>query len=146
MARIGKAKPHNLAVQAVQLRRAFPESTCEISHGELVWEGTVRPTTLSDWYRVRLVYRHGKAPRVWVIKPGLRNRGGSRPEHLYGDGSLCLYYPKYREWNHSMWLARTVVPWACEWFLYYEVWLATGDWRGGGIHPGKPKDPDTVDE
>ena len=88
----------------------------------------------------------GKAPRIWVIEPELRNRGGSRPEHLYRDGSLCLYYPKYREWSHSMWLARTVVPWASEWLLYYEVWLATGEWRGGGMHLGKPKDPDTLDE
>jgi hypothetical protein len=33
-----------------------------------------------------------------------------------------------------MLLAYTVVPWISEWLLYYELWLFTGEWTGGG-HP-----------
>jgi hypothetical protein len=112
----------------------------------MVWEGTIRPTSLSNTYRVRLEYSHGKLPRVWVIEPQLKNRNGRRPDHLYRDGSLCLFYPRNREWDHSMSLAQTIIPWTSEWLLHYEVWLATGEWRGGGIHPGKPKEQDTMDQ
>ena len=31
--------------------------------------------------------------------------------------------------------AETIVPWACLWLYYYEVWHATGEWLGGGLHP-----------
>ena len=32
-------------------------------------------------------------------------------------------------------IAETIIPWASEWLLHYEIWLATGEWQGGGIHP-----------
>ena len=28
-----------------------------------------------------------------------------------------------------------LVGWAAEWLFFYEVWLATGMWLGGGLHP-----------
>ena len=34
-----------------------------------------------------------------------------------------------------MQLATTIVPWCSEWLFYYELWLATGEWLGGGVHP-----------
>lgn len=33
-------------------------------------------------------------------------------------------------------IADTLVPWASEWLLFYELWLATdGQWLGEGEHP-----------
>ncbi len=40
-----------------------------------------------------------------------------------------------------MTLADTILPWASLWLFYYEVWLATGEWVGGGEHPGEREDP-----
>ncbi|MGH8092034.1 MAG: hypothetical protein ACREIF_00990 [Chthoniobacterales bacterium] len=34
-------------------------------------------------------------------------------------------------------LADTIVPWTSRWLYFYEIWLATGEWMGGGI----PHDP-----
>lgn len=31
-----------------------------------------------------------------------------------------------------MLIANTIVPWTSEWLFYYEIWLATGQWHGGG--------------
>ncbi|AIQ89412.1 protein of unassigned function [Methylobacterium oryzae CBMB20] len=33
-----------------------------------------------------------------------------------------------------MLLGRTIVPWAILWLWFFEDWLATGEWRGGGVH------------
>ena len=29
----------------------------------------------------------------------------------------------------------TLIPWTAEWLWYFEDWLATGVWSGGGEHP-----------
>jgi hypothetical protein len=31
-----------------------------------------------------------------------------------------------------MLLATTVLLWAAEWLMHYELWLVTGQWHGGG--------------
>ena len=31
-----------------------------------------------------------------------------------------------------MLIADTIVAWTCEWLIHYEIWLATGEWHGGG--------------
>lgn len=79
-------------------------------------------------------YHPAKPPSVRVLEPALETRNGEPPPHLYRDGSLCLYFPRYREWNHTMWLLETTVPWTSEWLWHYELWLMTGHWHGGGTH------------
>jgi hypothetical protein len=30
---------------------------------------------------------------------------------------------------------QTFVPWVATWLFYFEEWLASDDWKGGGEHP-----------
>lgn len=46
---------------------------------------------------------------------------------------MCLYLSP--DFTSQMLLADTVIPWAVEWLYHYEIWLATGEWCGGGKHP-----------
>ena len=41
---------------------------------------------------------------------------------------------RYSEFNSSKLIANTIIPWTVEWLYYYELWLATGEWLGGGEH------------
>lgn len=126
-----------LYVQRAHLMRAFPDARCDVTRrGFLQWTGPLRPTPLSREYIVRLRYELGRSPKVWVSDPPLERFDGELPEHLYSDKYLCLFLPRSREWDKSMSLAATIVPWASEWLLHYELWLATGVWSGGGVHPG----------
>jgi hypothetical protein len=36
-----------------------------------------------------------------------------------------------------MLLDRTIVPWAVLWLYFFEEWLRSGEWLGGGEHPGE---------
>jgi hypothetical protein len=45
--------------------------------------------------------------------------------------TLCLYLGE--EWSRVNPLT-DLVGWATEWLFFYEVWLATGMWLGGGLH------------
>lgn len=46
-----------------------------------------------------------------------------------------LYDPAKDEWDHSMLISETIVPWTLDWLACYELWLMTGRWTGGGRHP-----------
>jgi hypothetical protein len=41
-------------------------------------------------------------------------------------------------------LDRTIVPWIALWLFYFEEWLASDDWKGGGMHPKIDEDHEEV--
>ncbi len=102
----------------------------------LVVRGPVQPKALSETYGVRIEYTEGDSPDVWVEDPPLRPRepGGAIP-HVYPGLRLCLHLPGAGEWTPADAISKTTVPWAAIWLLFYEDWLTTGEWRGGGVHP-----------
>lgn len=82
----------------------------------------------------------GRAPEMFVLSPDLTMVAGeSKLPHVYpstGLGTkLCLWRPKKREWLPQMQLMDTYIAWTAEWLWYYEDWLTTGTWHGGGEHP-----------
>jgi len=106
--------------------------------GRLTWEFTAQPSPLSRIYLVRMIYSRGSYPKVFVVDPDLTELAqGKELPHVYQQKppQLCLYFPRTREWSPEMWLHKTLVPWAFLWLFFFEVWLATGEWKGGGIHP-----------
>ena len=48
---------------------------------------------------------------------------------------MCLFRPGKYEWTFDTLVSKSIIPWAVEWLYYYEVWLATNEWCGGGEHP-----------
>jgi hypothetical protein len=56
---------------------------------------------------------------------------------MYDQERLCLYRPHRREWTPAMMIANTIIPWISEWLYFYELWLVTGEWLGGGEHPSR---------
>lgn len=130
-----KQKSISLSLQQAALRKVFPESSALIRRSELIWLGMLTPSVLSQTYRVRVRYKLTGSPAVEVLDPCLQKRGSANPPHLYPGDKLCLYLPRIGEWRRTMYLNATIIPWTSEWLFNYEVWLATGEWRGGGMHP-----------
>jgi len=127
--------------QIARMREHFPGIRLESwRNGRARWVGEIQPGEVCSVYEVRVDYRLRRAPKVHVLKPELeRNSRDETVPHRYSDGSLCLYYPRHREWGPESAIAETIVPWTCEWLYYYELWQATGEWLGGGIHPEPAK-------
>lgn len=130
-----RRKPISLAAQAGHLRKWFPDSRASIRRSCLTWIGDLRPGALSQCYTVRLRYKLDQSLDVDLVQPALQERDGQRPPHLYPKDRLCLYLPGMSEWTGEMLLADTIIPWTSEWLFHYEIWLATGEWCGGGEHP-----------
>jgi hypothetical protein len=83
----------------------------------------------------------GESPKVYVDRPKLRRQTPEEPiPHTFADDRPCLFYPDGNEWSAKSPIALTIVPWLMEWLVYYEAWLFTGEWQGGGLHLGKPEE------
>ncbi len=98
----------------------------------------MQPSELSPYYHIKIKYQLGKHPDVYVINPyplPLADREKKLP-HVYNHDKqhLCLYFRKDKEWTASKMIADVIVPWVSEWLLHYELWVLTGEWRGGGVH------------
>lgn len=101
---------------------------------ELRWTAEFTPTKLSCTYTVEFTYKVGD-PIVFVqvVDPELDPGAGKQLPHVYEDVThcwLCLHLEG--QWDPTMPIATTVVPWAAEWLYHYELWLATGEWTGSG--------------
>jgi hypothetical protein len=129
---------HYLSIiqQGVALKKAQPDSHVVYpGRNNLIWRGRLQPAPLNLAYEVEISYHYLYHPKTQVLNPNLETRNGEVIPHMYGQKYLCLYRPEYKEWSASMCIANVIVPWASLWLFYYEVWLATGEWKGGGEHP-----------
>ncbi len=120
------------------LKHEFPGSSGSVYCGTMTWFGEFTPSALSNTYRLKISYTLGAAPKVFIVspKPLPLAEGAKRLPHTYifkdGKQQLCLYLPWSGEWRSSMVIANTIVHWAVEWMYYYEIWVSTGKWMGGG--------------
>ncbi|MGQ8708683.1 hypothetical protein ACUTSW_22190 [Serratia sp. TSA_198.1] len=141
-----------LAEQYHGLRARFPSARCYLTgnNKKLVWEGHLSPGPFSREYLVRIEYNPPATPDCYVISPKLKKLAqGKRIPHTYATSSdsdktqLCLYLPKqrhpakYAEWRPQLQLSDTVLPWASLWLFYFEQWLFSEKWEGGGAHPNE---------
>jgi len=132
-------RPLAMAPQVNLMRACFPQLVCAWRGDRATWTGPVAPVDLATRYTIRIEYIFREDPRVTVREPKLRRLPDGTPiPHIYPGELLCLYLPRSGEWNASMSLADTILPWTCLWLFYYEIWHATGVWMGGGEHP-RPK-------
>ncbi|MEZ2410402.1 hypothetical protein AB6806_26745 [Bosea sp. RCC_152_1] len=136
------------------IQRDFPQFTLVHDSGLFaIWRGALCPiqkpyeieiaycpfdtfdefTILNGDITVRLI-----SPELVVFHPVK----GGLVHHVYADpeqparSPLCLYDPRTQEWSPARAMAETIIPWAMEWLFFYEAWLLTGEWHGGGRgHP-----------
>lgn len=129
------------AEQYLALRTAtYVTGEGRLRRERLTWRFPVRPDPLGRSYVARLDYASTTAPRIVIETPDLvALAAGRRIPHVYSETpvQLCLYLPDAYEWTPDQRLDRTIVPWTALWLFYFEEWLWSGEWRGGGVHPGE---------
>lgn len=106
--------------------------------GSLIWRYVATPSPLGRLYDMRVDFRQGRAPDVFVEHPDLVELAEGRElPHVYQERptELCLYLPRIQEWSGEMRIDQTIIPWAAVWLFYFEEWLVSNEWKGGGEHP-----------
>ena len=120
--------------QALELCRRYPHAERPTVRADrLRWIVKLQPTPFSVTYTVRVNHVTGHRPRVIIVDPALHAPEGRKLQHVFPGDELCLYYDEFDARVDL--LADTIVPWISEWLYFYEVWLTTDEWHGGGIHP-----------
>ncbi len=151
-------RPLSADAQDTALRRVTTEwRRRDIVLDGCIWEGPVEP--LSRIYIVRLTYfprryfdgwcLENPYVRINVIDPpigALARKAGRRLPHVYQNAhdsnqpGLCVFDPAAGEWNPSMALVDTIIPWTSEWLFFYEGWEIDGVFGGRGRHPEAPEE------
>ena len=129
---MGKKSKLNPAIQLYNLKSTIISSNGRTIPNGFTWIGKVHPSHWSKTYSLKISYHHGKRPKIWVIEPELDIPESKAKIHMFLDNSLCLHLSK--EWNEQMLIANTILLWALEWLVFYEIWQITGKWTGGGKH------------
>ncbi|ANJ96247.1 restriction endonuclease subunit S [Serratia plymuthica] len=143
-------KPLTIAQQFQALKTSGPNERLTITNKDrtLLWEGWLQPSLFSRRYKVVVRYTLGKLPVCVVTEPDLFALAETTAiPHLYPKdkhipgAKLCLFLPcsqaddKLSEWRSQQKISETLIPWASLWLFYFEQWLLTGLWEGGGKHP-----------
>ena len=127
--------------QMKSIKTNFPQFEVKIKKDKLNVSGEIQPSPLHSNYEFTLVYQYGRAPKIHIVSPKLKERAnGEKIPHVYSENRPCLYYPKSNEFFHDMMLSETIIPWLALWLYFYEIWLITGEWLGEGIHNEEKKD------
>ncbi len=141
MRRTPPARQATLAQRAQELKNLkLMDAKLEFTEVGLNFDFTLQPTLGGRRYGCRLLLRRGRHwPRFSVLTPDLQTLAGLRTlPHIYrSDGPgviLCLWYPKLCEWSEQLKLGETYIAWAIEWLIYFEDWLFSNQWMGGGHH------------
>jgi hypothetical protein len=136
-----RLNPMPLLTQKFLLAQSFPAKRCFINGNTLVWEGCVAPSAIGRKYDLRVEYVWRGVPKIFVTRPNLRDTAdavisGRDLPHVYSQEPvrLCVYLPGCGEWHSSKAIAVTVIPWSIAWLGFFEDWVFTNVWSGGGIH------------
>jgi hypothetical protein len=126
--------------QVAGLRKHYPGSKATWKRGTVSWTGDITPGPLCDTYTVQITWSgRNPRPKVHVLRPKLHlAEGKTSLPHVFPGDELCLHYPG--EWVPGMSIAETIIPWTSEWLYFYELWVFTGEWHGGGHAPGSDED------
>jgi hypothetical protein len=136
--RFGGRKALTTTQQYINLRgNPVSGGTGVLRPGSFTWTYDASPSALSRVYRVRIEMTKSKSPRTFIDDPDLDLLAGGRDlPHIYHNPTrLCLYLPGTSEWRPWMRIDQTIVPWTTLWLHYFEDWLGSGEWKGGGTHP-----------
>ena len=136
-------KPLSLRTQKFLLGQGFGDGRCTIRGDRLVWESRIQPTAISYSYSIRITHELYALPQIFLLSPNPQEMAdavipGRKIPHVYSYDHpirLCVYHSKKREWKNTMPLVATVIPWTVMWLSFFEDWVSTDVWSGGGEHP-----------
>jgi hypothetical protein len=129
-----RQRPLTAVEQGYFLTQLYPGFRARTRGSTLHCVGVLQPSPTNDKYTIRLFYDVPVRPQVRVLRPELKLAPGkTKLPHVFAGNDLCLHV--LGDWRPDLRIAEFVVPWISLWLSFYEVWLATGEWFGGGHEP-----------
>lgn len=130
-----------ILLQRISITKKFPETKCNVQVDRIIFELKFQPSPVSPFYKILINYPLYETIEVWACISNYDEIKDKNIPHIYSKNPikkrlrLCLYYGD--EFKRGMSIVETLIPWTVEWLYYYELWLATGKWLGGGHSSNK---------
>src|SRR5210317_1575206 len=71
-----------------RIKKYFPSFRCGLRRKLLTCYGSIVPSGGCDTYKIKIVYREGGIPKVYITDPIIKP---DMEYHIYKAGHLCLY-------------------------------------------------------
>lgn len=127
-----KRKKIMLSKQFAKVKKDYENWDCRLLANSIILIGNIKPTALSSEYKVKVSYSLSEPPIITIMDPKLElHPNATKLPHVFEKKRLCLHYKEFDSYSH--YLADTIIVWITWWLLFYETWLVTGVWNGGGI-------------
>ncbi len=134
---MSKSNPFSINLQYSNLKSRCPNADVNVYKNKLQYTDIFQPTPLSRNFKIIIEYELGAQPKIYVQNYILRELADSQKiPHIYDGDLLCTFHPPSNEWNKFKYLS-IIIPWISNWLYFFEEWLFSKEWKGGGIHPVK---------
>ena len=108
-------------IQRAAFHAKIPECEFYLNRNYLRARGKISPTPRSCWYTYEVKYKFQQNIKIFILDPPIKTElNGKKAEHLYKDGSLCLFFPKAREFDAKKLIVDYIIPWISLWLFFYE--------------------------
>lgn len=129
-----------LSQQMLYVKNTYDIDQSYFSLPHLFIKMHISPTAFSLKYPITVKYHYNGRVEAWVTGNLERLDDPDFPHHYgkdlqRGSVKMCLYLPGNNEWDNNKFIADRIIPWISDWLYYYELWVANGEWYGGGEHP-----------
>ena len=128
-------------IQKSDILHKYPKTKFRILGNMATFEMWFQPSPVSPFYKVFIYYPKYGELEVWTHIENYDAIKEKNIPHIYIKNDtkkrlkLCLYYGD--EFKRGMLITESIIPWTVEWLHFFEIWLATGKWLGGGHEPSK---------
>lgn len=140
-----KTKKFNAPIRALSFSK-IPNCTFKCKCNKIIAELPIRYENESYKYKLKILIDNYGYYKCYIISPKISYKNGMPPHIYFSDSKLdeknkifkelriCLHLPSSNEYSVSSSIVETIVSWAIKWTEFYELWLLTGVWYGGGKH------------
>ena len=140
-----KKRGFNAPIRALSFSK-IPNCTYRCKANRIVAELPIRCENGRGKYKIKITIDNYGYYRCHIVDPQISYANGA-PPHIYALNSkkdeqnkvfkelnICLHLPKSGEYSTTSPIVETIISWAIKWTEFYELWLLTGIWYGGGEH------------
>ncbi len=89
----------------------------------------------------QISYKEGMPPHIYLLDSTVDEKS-----ETFKRLRICLHLPNSDEYLITSPIVETIVAWAIKWTEFYEIWLITGVWYGGGKHVSYDKEKAKLSE
>lgn len=152
-----KKKKFNAPIRSLAFSK-LPNSKVECKCNNIIAYVPIRCENGRYKYKLKITIDTFGYYKCYIVDPEISFESGIPPHIYFLDSKIdeknkvfkalriCLHLPDSGEYETNSPVWETIISWAIKWTEFYELWLLTGNWYGGGQHAVDDKEKAKLSE